>query len=246
MAVEHEDRTALSVIIPALNERDKIARDVRAASVFLASRNLPGEIIVVDDGSRDGTPDAARIPVPPAVRLEILSYRPNRGKGYAVRRGVAASRGRIVLFADSGNCIPYSDIAEGIGLIREGRCDIAHGSRFLPESVILRKQRPLRRLSSRLFRIVIHRWVRIPQTLTDTQCGLKIYDGDTARALFARCETRGFMFDIEVILHAIRRGLRIREFPVRWTSDPDSRLSPLAACFTVIPELIRIRKTLHA
>jgi hypothetical protein len=86
--------------------------------------------------------------------------------------------------------------------------------------------------------------VHIPEYLTDTQCGLKIYRGDVAHELYRECFTRGFMFDIEIILRAISRGYTIREFPVHWTSDPDSRLSIFRSFFNILRELGRIRRSL--
>lgn len=215
----------LSLVIPVYNERDKVERDLRGAVDFFRRHEFNGEIIVADDGSRDGTADVAELfkascPVP----LHVLRLEPHRGKGHAVRQGMIHTQGRLILFMDSGDCIPYAEILRGLQLIKEGACDIAHASRQLSQSVIVRRRPPSRRLSGWLFRHFFARLLGLPITLTDTQAGLKVYRGEIGRVLYAACFSDGFLFDAEVILRARRASYRICEFPVTWTSDPDSRL----------------------
>lgn len=215
----------LSVIIPAFNEAAKIERDVVAAGSYLNDAGLSGEIIVVDDGSVDGTADAAgRAQVPAGVGLRVVSYSPNRGKGHAVREGMLASKGEFVMFADSGLPVPYECATRGLDLLRACRCDLAHGSRRLPESVIHTRQSLPRRLASAGFRRIVPWLVGVGGSLTDTQCGFKLYRGDIARRLYGLLESEGFTFDLEIVLRARTEGLRILEFPVEWSWDPDSRL----------------------
>jgi dolichyl-phosphate beta-glucosyltransferase len=84
--------------------------------------------------------------------------------------------------------------------------------------------------------------MKIPKGLTDTQCGFKIYRGDVARLLYGRCQTDGFMFDIEIIRRAINQNYKIAEFPIDWTCDLDSRLSPAKSSWQILSELLKIRK----
>jgi dolichyl-phosphate beta-glucosyltransferase len=236
----------LSIVIPAFEEGTKIAGDVEAAATFLTKAGLTGEIIVVDDGSRDDTADKARsAQVPAGAERRVIRYEPNRGKGYAVRTGVLASRGQFVMFADSGLCVPFDNALSGLRLIKDGTCDIAHGSRKLGESIITRPQRLHRRVLSRAFRWFASGLVGIPRELTDTQCGFKVYRGDVARELYGKCLTDGFMFDIEILLRAQKKGYRIAEFPVLWCSDHDSRLRPLHASFRSLVELLAIKRSLR-
>lgn len=235
----------ISIVIPVFNESKKIGTDIEAASGFLESNHLAGEIIVVDDGSEDGTNEAAKsIAVGPPVKLEVIRYDEHRGKGHAVRTGIAKARGEYVMFADSGCCVPYGYIAEGLKLLKSGACDIAHGSRKLAASKIQRPQSSYRRICAGLFRWVIHRSMRITSELSDTQCGFKIYRGDVARDLYGQCFTNGFMFDLEIIVRAEKQGYRIKEFPIEWTCDRDSRLSPTRSLWCVLRELITIKRTL--
>jgi len=237
----------LSIIIPAFEESRKIARDVKAASEFLVGNGLAGEIIVVDDGSEDNTAQMARaVAVPAAVKLNVIRYEEHRGKGYGVRTGMKASTGRYAMFADCGLCIPYGNALQGIEMIESGRCEIAHGSRRHIESDILQEQRWHRRVASRLFRRVVRTMLGVPRVLTDTQCGFKVYRGDVARELYGECITDGFMFDIEMILRATRKGYPICEFPVEWACDPDSRLSVTRTPWPVLAELHRLKRALSS
>jgi len=235
----------LSIVIPAFDEERKIALDVGAAGAFLDARRIAGEIIVSDDGSRDRTAAlAAETPVPPGVERLVVRNPVHRGKGAALRSGVLASRGEYVMFADSGLTVPFPDALAGIRLIETGECDIAHGSRALPGSRILKRRDWDRTVVSRLFHAVMLRWMGVPGSLTDTQCGFKVYRGAVARELYGACVTDGFMFDIEIILLALARGLRIAEFPVEWRCDRDSRLVMRRSAPAMMGDLFRIRRRL--
>ena len=138
-------------------------------------------------------------------------------------------------------CIPYGNALQGLELLQQGPCDIAHGSRRMIESDILRDQPWHRRLFSRAFKAVVRALLGVPRRLTDTQCGFKVYKGDVARTLYGECVTDGFMFDIEIILRAMRKGYRICEFPVEWACDLDSRLSVTRTPWPVLAELIELK-----
>ena len=135
-------------------------------------------------------------------------------------------------------------LARAREMIRRGECDIAHGSRKLPDSVILRPQGFYRRLCSRMFRFIVRLFMGIPHTFSDTQCGFKVYRGDVARGLYARCRSDGFMFDIEVLMRALAAGHRVLEFPIEWRCDLDSRLRPARGAPSTLSELIAIKRAL--
>lgn len=237
----------LSIVIPAYEEGKKIARDVKAAAEFLEANGLAGEIIVVDDGSEDNTTEAARgLKVSPGVGYNVVRYEEHRGKGYAVRTGIAATKGTYVMFADCGLCIPYGNALQGLEMLKANECELAHGSRRLIESDILNEQVWHRRLFSRLFRATVRMLLGVPRGLSDTQCGFKVYKGDIARELYAQCVSDGFMFDIEVILRATEKHYRIDEFPVEWACDPDSRLSVTRTPWPVLAELRALKRTMRA
>lgn len=233
--------TLLSIVIPAFRECEKIESDIRRAHRFLTEQlGGDGEIIVVDDGSPDDTAARARALRREVPELRVLRYERNRGKGYALRTGVAATRGRRVLFADAGGCVPYEEALAGLELLSAGAV-VAHGSRRGPGAVVERAQPLHRRLGSRLFRLGLRAGMGVPSELRDTQCGFKLYDGDTARRLYGQCFTDGFMLDVELVRRAAKQGLRISEFPVRWRADPDTRYRSVRGTVANLRELVRIR-----
>jgi GT2 family glycosyltransferase len=237
----------LSIVIPAYEESKKIARDIEAATAFLKDNHFTGQIIVVDDGSKDNTAEVVKNAVtssPPGIELKVERYNHHRGKGYAVRRGIEQTSGEYVMFADSGCCVPYEDTLRGLELIKSGACDIAHGSRKMRGCHIEKAQSLYRRICSKLFHWFVIHDMKIPAEFTDTQCGFKIYRGDIARHLYSECITDGFIFDIEIIMRAQKEGYHIKEFPIDWTCDRDSRLSPTRSSWRVLSELLTIRRVM--
>lgn len=231
----------LSIVIPAYKEARKIEQDIRAAAIFLANQRLTGEIIVVDDGSPDDTVTVAQSFEAEFPNLRVLTYRPNRGKGHALRYGMTRSRGKFVMFADSGLCVPYEIATIGLSMLNLGMCDIAHGSRRMRGSV--RKRQPLyRRIGSKVYSYVVYTVMGVPRYISDTQCGFKLYRGDVARYLYGQAFTDGFMFDTEVILRALMQGYQILEFPVLWSNDADTRYDPLKGTWRNFLELMQIRR----
>jgi dolichyl-phosphate beta-glucosyltransferase len=232
----------ISIVIPAFNEEKKIGFDVEAAAVFIDEEAVLGEVIVVDDGSMDKTAAEARsVEIPSAVERNVIRLERNRGKGYAVKAGILASKGDVVLFADSGTCVPYANALLQIERIRRGELDIAMASRRLKNTVIHRNRGWMRRLLSSFFRLVARIITGVPNRFSDTQCGFKIYRGEIARELFAKCVTTGFLFELEVLLRALKRGYHIEEFPVEWTCDLDTRLKPAGDAAKVLKEMFQVR-----
>ena len=183
---------------------------VRCADFFLA-RAVTAEIIVCDDGSTDGT-GAAFARAIETLPQDHLRYRylnlPHRGKGAAVRAGVAAAVGELVVFLDADLTIPIELLDRFSVAIAEG-ADIAVASRYVPGSVV---DRPWwRSLMGQVFRACVH--LVVPIDVRDTQCGGKMYTAAVAKDLFARSTLEGFAFDAEVLFLARRRGYRVVEIP---------------------------------
>jgi dolichyl-phosphate beta-glucosyltransferase len=233
----------LSIVIPAYNEASKIGRDVDAAAAFISESGFKGEIIVVDDGSSDNTSEEAKTAeIPAEVKREVIRLNNNSGKGIAIKTGIKKTKGDVVLFADSGTCIPYSNALPVIKRIKKGDLDLAHASRRLKETRIIRERPLKRRILSKLFHLAAVWITGLPRWITDSQCGFKLYKGSIARKLYEDCITTGYLFDLEILLRAVKHGYRIEEFPVQWACDLDTRLRPASDTPGVMKELFQVRK----
>jgi len=237
----------LSIVIPVYNESKKIGLDIEKAVSFLNRHGIKGEIIVVDDGSDDQTHAVVNQIIEKSEdNIICISYRPNKGKGYAIKRGILRAHGDVILFIDSGNCVPFDDILPGIQAVQKREADMAHASRYMSGSVITIPRKFHRQFFSWLFRRFIHLNARFPGHLTDSQCGLKIYRAAVAKTLYSELTTNGFLFDIEIILRSVEAKLIIKEFPIHWTPDPDSRLKPFPMVIRIHKELRQIKKSINS
>lgn len=228
----------LSVVIPCFNEARKIEADIRACLEYFGARDYPFELILVDDGSSDAT--AAILEQTAAAHdcVRAICYRPNRGKGCAVRTGMLAARGRYRLFADAGLCVPFSEVEKGLALLEAG-ADAAIGSRKLAASQVVEQQAGYRRVGSSVFGLLVRNWMGL--RYSDTQCGFKLFTAHAAERLFSAARIDGFMFDAEALINARKCSLTVREFPVEWRADPDSRYKPFTGSFRNLIELVRIQ-----
>jgi dolichyl-phosphate beta-glucosyltransferase len=240
-----ESKPYLSLIIPAYNEAKRIVTTVSTVRAYLdssrswAGTSCPGptlgyEIIVVNDGSTDTTAEI----LSGIANVEIVSYQPNRGKGHAVRQGMLASKGDYAAFTDVDMSAPIDELANLFTAIHAG-ADVAIASRAIGGSQLLVRQPAYRELGGRMLNLVI-RLLAVPG-IRDTQCGLKLFAGDLARRVFAKCVLNGWGFDVEALYLARELGGRIAEVPVRWSHDADTRIRPLRAGLQVIRDVLRIR-----
>ena len=224
----------LSVVIPCFNEARKIEADIRAAFDYFSAQPYSFELVLVDDGSSDETPAILE----KTAGARAICYRPNRGKGHAVRTGMLKATGERRLFADAGLCVPFSEIEKGLALLDAG-ADVAIGSRKLAESQVVEKQAGYRQIGSSVFGFLVRNWMGL--RYSDTQCGFKLFTAQAAERLFSAARIDGFMFDAETLINARKFGLTVREFPVEWRADPDSRYKPFSGSFRNLLELARIQ-----
>jgi dolichyl-phosphate beta-glucosyltransferase len=204
----------LSVVIPCFNEARRLGPALERIARHLRERGIEHEIIVVDDGSTDGTRSvAAGFP-----SVALTSARGNRGKGYSVREGVLRARGDLVLVTDADLSTPIEELDRFLVLAET--FDIVIGSRAMPDSLVTTTwyRRLLGRTGHALIVLCAVRGIR------DTQCGFKLYRQAAARALFSRQTLERFGFDFEILHLAQRAGMRIREEPVRWVNSPQSHV----------------------
>jgi glycosyltransferase involved in cell wall biosynthesis len=237
-------RPDLSIIIPAYNEEQRITPTLEALDAHLRrTPTLRYELIVVDDGSTDGTAAlieqlAHRIP-----NLRVIRSTPNRGKGAVVRVGMLAARGHVRLMCDADGSMPPSQMSKLLARIAQGDVEIAIGSRYVDGATAAHSQPLYRRLWSRLCNKVIQRTL-VPGVL-DTQCGFKAFTAEAARDLFGRAKIDGWAFDLEILALARRRGWGIAEIAVEWVDDKRSRVNPLKDLWKVIKEAVAIRRNLR-
>jgi dolichyl-phosphate beta-glucosyltransferase len=224
---------SLSVVVPAYNAERHIARTLDVIEAWLPAQGVPHEIIVVDDGSTDGTFEVIRRY---GERARILRNEANRGKGYSVRRGVLSSNNAWVLFTDADNAIDIEHLA--LFAASAGKADVIIASRHLPGAVMLRPQGLLRTYLGRLFAWIV-RLLALPGC-SDSQCGFKLFRREAARRLFSAQQVDRFAFDVEVLLLARRFGLRVVEMPVTCNNPPESTIRPGIDSLRMGRDLLRI------
>jgi dolichyl-phosphate beta-glucosyltransferase len=247
---------ALSVVIPAYNEEKRITRTLHAAANYLHKRRTPSEIVVVSDGSRDNTGGVVSDfiaeweqanPQSP-VRVCLLAYEPNRGKGHAVRYGVLRTEGMRVLFMDADLATPIEELPLLESALQKGE-GVAIGSRPLRQSTLLVRQPWYREGAGRIF----NKMVQLAATpgIADTQCGFKLFTREAAHEIFRRCVLDGFSFDVEALFLARRLGYTIAEVPVRWAHQEGAAAFPNVRAYLrhglhMVADLVRIRRTHRA
>jgi dolichyl-phosphate beta-glucosyltransferase len=239
------DAPFLSVIIPSYNEQARIGNTLTAVLAYLQARETSYEIIIVDDGSSDQTSVVVDSKIHGLDCARLISYQPNRGKGYAVRQGMLASRGAVVVFADADLSTPVTEIETAVQHLQSG-FDVVIGSRALADSKISRYQPQYRRLGSRVFNVLRDGIVGVDiSRFKDTRCGFKAFRGPVARRLFGLARVDGFMFDVETLYVAIKLGYRIYEMPVHWTDMPGSKLRLVRDTARMFGDLAAIRSAHH-
>ncbi|MFF0445877.1 glycosyltransferase [Streptomyces sp. NPDC004609] len=231
----------LSVVLPAYNEEARLRPTLDAIRAHLLAD--PGrwgewEMIVVDDGSTDGTARIAREAAAADPRVRLITSPVNRGKGHALRQGVLASRGRQVLLSDADLATPIDELDHLHQRLAADGAGAVIGSRAHPESRIevhqWRVREWLGRTGNRLIRLVAVPGIR------DTQCGFKLFDGDRARAAFADSRLDGWGIDVEILRYFRRADWPVTEVPVRWSHVSGSKVRPLDYA-RVLVELVRLR-----
>ena len=228
----------LSIVIPAYNEQDRLEPTVRSYLGYCREARVNAELIVVDDGSTDGTTAVVERLAGEFEELRLIRLAQNQGKGYAVRSGVVNARGRRILFADADGATPIEEV-ERLAAALDAGADVAIGSRALAASDVQVRSRLHRRLIGRAFHLLV-RLSGVPH-IADTQCGFKLFRGPVAHALFSRMRTTGFSFDVEVLLMAGLCRFRIAEVPVNWTHQPGSRVNLITDSARMAGDLLRIR-----
>ena len=228
----------MSVVVPAYEEQDRIASAIACVRSALANVEGGVELIVVDDGSTDGTADEARA----AGADRVVIHPANRGKGAAVRTGVLAATGRTIAFTDAD--LSYApEQLEGLLEIVESGFDVVVGSRKHDMTRTLVQAGRLREIGGRVINWLTH--AVLLGDYRDTQCGLKAFRAEAGRLIFERSKIDGFAFDVEIFVIAERNDLKLAEVPVTVVNTTRSTVRIVRDALRLVRDLFRIRRWLR-
>lgn len=221
----------LSLVIPAYNESGRLGKTLATVLSYLHEQPYASEVLVVDDGSTDNTCQVAQHyfdthAYGEHVTTRVLSYRPNRGKGYAVRQGLLAAQGEIAVFSDADLSTPITELPKVLEPLLANQQDVVFGSRALDYTLVGVKQPWLRERSGRFFNWVMRQATGMP--FTDTQCGFKGFRQAAMRPLVEGAVLDRFGFDVELLFLAHRAGLRMLEQSVVWNDAAGSKVGMLS------------------
>ena len=229
----------ISLIIPMYNESSIIEQAVSTFSSYMEKRFEDWELIFVDDGSSDGCGDAVIAAHEKDARIRLCRYTPNRGKGYAVRTGVLAAEGDLILFTDCDNAYGEEAIGNIADAIIHSEADIVVGSRNLSKDGY-EGYTFLRKLASKTYIKVIA--IAAGFKLTDSQCGIKAFRSDIAKKIFSNCEVDRFAFDLEVIMIATKLKAQIGEMPVKIINHRESTVHVIRDSVKMLRDVHRMKK----
>jgi glycosyltransferase involved in cell wall biosynthesis len=225
---------SISIIIPAYNEEKRLPASLVKVREYLAgSRWDFSEVVVVNDGSRDGTAKVAR-----EAGVRVVENPGNRGKGYTVKHGMLEARGEWVLYTDADLSAPIGELEKLWTAAERAGAQVAIGSRALDRSLVGVHQPRVRELVGRAFNVMMRMVTGLP--FRDTQCGFKLFEARAAKEIFSRQQLDGFGFDVEVLYVAQRLGYRSIEVPVRWDNVEGTKVSLLMGGKAYV-DLLKVR-----
>lgn len=237
LAVTDGSPPMLSIVVPAFNEAARIGNSIEKIDEFMRRAKIPFELIVVDDGSADNTPDVIKKAY--VKDVQVLRNSVNHGKGHAVRQGVLAATGKYVLFTDADLSAPIEEARKLLDAAVNDGMDVVIGSRAIDRSYIEKHQARYRELGGIVFNSMVR--LLLGLHIHDTQCGFKLFDRQKSRRIFEMQRTSGFGFDPELLFLASRQGLKICETPVRWSHAEGSKIRFFRDSFAMFFDLLRIR-----
>ena len=231
----------LSIIIPAYNEENRIVNSLDELKKFIDESNYNCEIIIVDDGSKDRTIQVVHDFFSNNNLLNIytlIENKTNKGKGFAVRKGLEKASGEFILFTDADFSTPINECKKMIEILKQGY-DIVIGSRALKDSNLIKRQNIIRMSMGKFFNLMVKLITKLE--FNDTQCGFKIFTKDSKTKLLPYLKIDDFSFDVEILYVAKKLNLKIKEIPVSWTNSPNSKVKIIKDSLKMFRSLIKIR-----
>lgn len=227
----------LSVIIPAYNEERRIEKTLLSVNDYLSKQSYDYEILVVSDGSRDKTVDVVSGLAGRISGLKVIDNKENHGKGWVVKQGMLEARGDYRLFMDADNATTVDHLEKFWPWVERGY-DVIIASIAIKGAQVVKTEKFYRRLLGKLGNLWIQFWV-LPG-IWDSQRGFKFFSAKAAEAIFPKLEIGQWGFDVEVLALAKRLGFKIKEVPIRWANEGESKVKP-GAYFQVLLEVLKIR-----
>ncbi|MEP6754798.1 MAG: dolichyl-phosphate beta-glucosyltransferase [Chthonomonadales bacterium] len=230
----------LSIVVPAYNEIDRIGGSLKRMMEYFDAQSYAYEILVIDDGSTDGTLDLVKSLAGDHEQVSAFHYDGNRGKGYAVRYGILRSKGKFILFSDADLATPIEEVEHLFEGIKSG-CDVAIGSRDVVGSKLEKRQSVIRELGGKVFNKLVQK-LAVPG-IHDTQCGFKLFTHHAAYNIFSCCQVDNFSFDVEALYLSRQFNFSIAEIPVRWHHVEGSKVRVVRDSVRMLRTLYKIRAT---
>jgi dolichyl-phosphate beta-glucosyltransferase len=233
--------TYLSIVIPAFNEEKRLPETLALVRDWVERQSFSVEVLVVDDGSTDGTVGVVRETVKRFPQLRLVENAHNKGKGAVVAQGMLEAKGEVRLFMDADASTPIGEAEKLLKHVQD--FPVVIGSRYLhPDSIKVRQ--PLkRRVVSRLWNVVIQS--SLLPGIRDTQCGFKLFSAEAAKSIFTKQHVAGWLFDVETLTIARHLGYAVKEVPVDWYDAKDSKLRAVRAGWRALKDLSGIRRRLR-
>jgi dolichyl-phosphate beta-glucosyltransferase len=238
VASEADPRPRLSVVIPCFNEEQRLPRTVDRIEGYLDARHASYELVLVDDGSRDGTRLIMDAAAERSRRVRVEALPRNRGKGRALAVGVAAAQGEEVLVTDADLSTPIEEL-EKLQAALDAGAGVAIASRAVKGSRVELSQPIYRVLMGKIFNLIVQ--VVLLPGLWDTQCGFKLFRAQVAKDAFAALSTDGFGYDPEVLYRAKKKGVKIAEVPVVWRNSAPTKVSAVSSSLDMLKHVLRVR-----
>ena len=227
----------LSIIIPAYNEAKRLPQTLVDIDYRLQDVDFSYEIIVVDDGSKDATAEAAKKFSELIRNLRIITNEENKGKGGVVKQGMLEARGHIRLFTDADNSTSIEQFRKMLPYFKEGY-DVVFGSRGIKGAKLEPPQPFYKRFLGNIGNLIIQ--ILLLPGIKDTQCGFKAFTEEVAQKIFSLTRINRWAFDVEALALAKNLGYKIKEVPIIWKNDPESKVK-LISYLQVLIEVLKIR-----